>query len=91
MVGEVGNIMINPLRVRRWVSITFYGFGYWGPSLMLCRHLLHGNATIHSVLSNDHRIVLGDYKDLSHNSNLLHLRKAYKNQSLDMNIKNDIF
>jgi E3 ubiquitin-protein ligase UBR4 len=37
----------------------------------------------------DERIVMGDGKVLSYNSDLLHLRKAYKNGSLDMKIKTE--
>ena len=38
-------------------------------------------------MSKDERIVLGDDKVLSYNSDLLQLRKAYKSGSLDMKIK----
>ena len=59
-----------------------------GQVLMLCRQLLPSiNVASHSVLSNDERIVLGNDKVLSYNSDLLQLRKAYKNGSLDMKIK----
>jgi E3 ubiquitin-protein ligase UBR4 len=37
----------------------------------------------------DERIVMGDDKVLSYNSDLLQLRKAYKNGSLDMKIKTE--
>jgi E3 ubiquitin-protein ligase UBR4 len=58
--------------------------------LMLCRQLLPSiNVVSHSVLSNDERIVLGNDKVLSYNSDLLQLRKAYKNGSLDMKIKTE--
>lgn len=61
-----------------------------GHVLMLCRQLLPSiNVVSHSVLSKDERIVLGDDKVLSYNSDLLQLRKAYKNGSLDMKIKTE--
>ena len=61
-----------------------------GQVLRLCRQLLPGiNEASHSVLSKDERIVLGDDKVLSYNSDLLQLRKAYKSGSLDMKIKTE--
>ena len=56
-----------------------------GQVLRLCRQLLPSiNEASHSVLSKDERIVLGDDKVLSYNSDLLQLRKAYKSGSLDI-------
>ena len=59
-----------------------------GQILMLCKQLLPTiNVASHSILSNDDRIVLGDENVLSYTSDLLQLRKEYKNGSLDMKIK----